>query len=257
MKVLNENFDLNNFLRSIPTAQKRILMLDYDGTLAPFVKERNQAVPYPGVIDVLNEIISKNGTRLVIITGRSIEDLKKLLKLDTLPEIYGSHGLEWLTPEEEFHSFPLSEKQLQGLEKTKEWIKKEKLKKYTEKKPCGYAFHWRGVDEKRITSLRKSVQDFWLNIISDYDFKLHEFDGGLEFRIEGIDKGQVVNKITGDIDNNTAVAYLGDDTTDEDAFRALAGKGISVFVSTDIRRTLADLWITPPDELLSFIRLWL
>jgi len=257
MQVLNEKFDLNNFLRSIPTAQKRILMLDYDGTLAPFVKERNKAVPYPGVTDVLNEIISKKETRLVIITGRSIEDLKKLLILDNLPEIYGSHGLEWLTPEEEFHIFPLSEKQLQGLKKTKEWIVKEKLKKYTEKKPCGYAFHWRGLDEKKMTSLRDSVQKFWSDTISNYDFKLHEFDGGLEFRIEGMDKGQVVNKITGDIDNNTAIAYLGDDTTDEDAFRALTGKGISVFVSNEIRPTLADLWITPPDELLTFIRLWL
>lgn len=257
MQVLNEKFNLNDFLRTIPAAHKRILMLDYDGTLSPFVKERDKAIPYPGVTDLLNEIISKKQTRLVIITGRSIEDLKKLLKLNILPEIYGSHGLEWLTPEKEYRIFPLSEIQLQGIEKTKDWIEKEKLKKYSEKKPCGYAFHWRGADEKRKTSLRKNVQNFWSDIISDYDFKLHEFDGGLEFRIEGIDKGQVVNKIISDIDNNTAVAYLGDDTTDEDAFRALAGKGISVFVSGELRRTLADLWILPPGELLDFIRLWL
>jgi trehalose-6-phosphatase len=52
------------------------------------------------------------------------------------------------------------------------------------------------------------------------------------------------------------IAYLGDDLTDEDAFKALKGKGLSVLVRDTQRDTLADCWLTPPDELLDFLHHW-
>jgi trehalose-6-phosphatase len=52
------------------------------------------------------------------------------------------------------------------------------------------------------------------------------------------------------------VAYLGDDLTDEDAFRALKGKGLSVLVRKESRTTEADCWLKPPDELLDFLKKW-
>ena len=58
--------------------------------------------------------------------------------------------------------------------------------------------------------------------------------------------------------NQAAVAaYLGDDLTDEDAFKAIKGKGIGVLVREEPRKTAADIWIKPPDELLSFLSNWL
>jgi trehalose 6-phosphate phosphatase len=55
---------------------------------------------------------------------------------------------------------------------------------------------------------------------------------------------------------DTAVAYLGDDRTDEDAFMALRGRGLAVLVRPDLRATAAEVWIRPPDELLLFLQRW-
>jgi len=53
------------------------------------------------------------------------------------------------------------------------------------------------------------------------------------------------------------VAYLGDDNTDEAAFLALQGRGVSILVRPTWRETAAKYWLQPPDELLDFLGLWL
>ena len=56
------------------------------------------------------------------------------------------------------------------------------------------------------------------------------------------------------------MAYLGDDQTDEDAFRAVGDigeKGLSVLVRTHVRETAADVWIKPPQQLIEFLENWL
>jgi hypothetical protein len=53
-----------------------------------------------------------------------------------------------------------------------------------------------------------------------------------------------------------AVAFLGDDLTDEDAFRALSGRGLSVLVRARPRSTAADVRLAPPAELLAFLDAW-
>jgi trehalose-6-phosphatase len=54
----------------------------------------------------------------------------------------------------------------------------------------------------------------------------------------------------------TAAAYLGDDATDEDAFKAIRGRGIGVLVRPQFRATAADFWLKPPEELLEFLERW-
>jgi len=79
------------------------------------------------------------------------------------------------------------------------------------------------------------------------------FDGGLELRPLGCDKGTAVERVFQEMGNRTAMAYLGDDLSDEDAFRALKGRGLSVLVRHESRPTLADAWIRPPRQLLAFL----
>jgi len=51
-------------------------------------------------------------------------------------------------------------------------------------------------------------------------------------------------------------AYLGDDLTDEDAFKQLGQRGLKVLVRKVLRDTLADIWLEPPDELIWFLKKW-
>ena len=83
------------------------------------------------------------------------------------------------------------------------------------------------------------------------------FDGGVEIRVSNTDKGYAVKSILGASSPDAAVAYLGDDLTDEDAFQALKDRGLRVLVRPQHRPTAADLWLKPPEELGEFLHQWL
>ncbi|MGH9571319.1 MAG: hypothetical protein ACRD4F_16865, partial [Candidatus Angelobacter sp.] len=57
--------------------------------------------------------------------------------------------------------------------------------------------------------------------------------------------------------DDVAAAYLGDDLTDEDAFQAINGRGLSVLVRPAWRSTTAQAWLRPPGELIQFLNDWI
>lgn len=124
-----------------------------------------------------------------------------------------------------------------------------------ERKPLSVALHWRGLSPGKIEAIRAMALDYLPRLIKGTDLALHEFDGGVELRPRGITKASVVETILAEV-RTEAVAYLGDDFTDEDAFAALRGRGLGVLVRDELRETKADLWLRPPDELLDFLRRW-
>jgi trehalose-phosphatase len=75
MKCVTAAYSLDEFFARLKKAEKRALLLDYDGTLAPFRPKREDAVPYPGLRKKLNEFLEMDHTRVVIISGRPIEEL--------------------------------------------------------------------------------------------------------------------------------------------------------------------------------------
>ena len=257
MKILNPQSDLDLFFEKIKKTRQRILLLDYDGTLAPFRKERTKARPYPGVSEILDLIIQNSDTRIVIISGRSINDLIPLLNLKRLPEIWGSHGGERLLPDGGY----LIEDSDQSLNEISDFITNRIIEtgweEMVEVKPLGVAIHWRGLDQERISAVAKQIKEWvkpWLN---DKNIKLHEFDGGLELRPQGITKKQAVQTIMNEAEDGAVCAYLGDDLTDEDGFRVMKNYGLSVLVRDELRKTAADLWLRPPEELLEFLKHWI
>ena len=86
---------------------------------------------------------------------------------------------------------------------------------------------------------------------------LHDFDGGIEIRPDNITKANAVETILAETGPSFVGAYLGDDHTDEDAFAALAERGLSVLVRTEFRPTRAQIWLRPPEDLITFLRTWL
>jgi trehalose-phosphatase len=119
------------------------------------------------------------------------------------------------------------------------------------------AFHWRGLPESRAEAIRRQVADRWLAAAASRNLVLREFDGGLELRVAGIDKGRAVRAIVEEAVPNTLTAYLGDDLTDEEAFAAMPDRGLKVLVRKELRQTVADLWLEPPDDLLDFLDRWI
>ncbi len=256
MKVLDPQCDPTAFLQSVDSAEHPVLLLDYDGTLAPFRKERDQAVPYPGVRDLLRDLIAGKRSRVVVISGRSVDDLLPLLSVDPAPEIWGSHGLERLRPDGTRSAPELSETTAQGIAQLRRWIEHEQLAEQAELKPSGAAFHWRALAAPEARALEDKVRNRWADEAAQFGLELHGFDGGLELRVAGVTKADAVRAILTEVDDSAPVAYLGDDRTDEDAFKALKVRGLSVLVRPELRESAADIWITPPEELLEFIGHW-
>lgn len=259
MPVPQQILNLPAFFAALRRAPQRVLFLDYDGTLAPFCTDPAQAVPYPGVPEVLDAIMAGGHTRLIIVSGRWTKDLLPLLRLKRQPEIFGSHGFEQLKPNGEYAVHPMDESALRALAEADTWRRDiEALGGRCEEKPGCLAIHWRGLPSHNAAQLRERVRERWqwMRHTRTRELDWHEFDGGIELRVPGRNKGDVVNAILGEMPCGTAAAYLGDDRTDEDAFEALAGRGLAVLVRPEYRPTAAHAWIRPPGELLEFLEHW-
>jgi trehalose 6-phosphate phosphatase len=256
MKILDPQLDLDNFIRNISIAKQRTLLLDYDGTLAPFRVERDQAIPYPGVREALAGILKAGHTRLVVISGRAIHDLIPLLQLDPLPEVWGSHGWERQLPNGTYTGPEFDENTKQSLLSAHAWIEQNKLVDRCEYKPASIALHWRGLDNQAADEIKAVALQGWSPLAQSSGLSLKPFDGGLELSVAGKDKGVAVRTILAELSEDVVIAYLGDDRTDEDAFEAIKGRGQGILVRSEFRPTTAALWLRPPEELLAFLAYW-
>jgi trehalose 6-phosphate phosphatase len=248
---------VENFLQELAQSPTGALLLDYDGTLAPFRVERDRALPYAGVSALLQEIMNTGRTRVVVITGRRAEDVVPLLGLVPYPEIWGVYGLQRLKPDGSCEMPRLEENVVEALAAAAQWPEELGFSDQLELKPGSVAVHWRGLEDSVATRIRGNVLLGWLPIADRARMTLQEFDGGVEIKVSSANKGDSVHKFLADLNPAVPVAYLGDDQADEDAFGVLKNRGLRVLVRPQWRETAADVWLQPPEELLEFLLQWL
>lgn len=232
------------------------LLLDYDGTLAPFQTDRYKAYPYPGIIPILNRIIQTGRTRISIVSGRPIKEIQSLLNPLQNFEIWGAHGLEHISADGVYERASIDPEVLPILRQAEDWLRHSGLLSIAEIKPGGVAVHLRGLAPTEAEDILSRIQKGWSRFDEVPSIKFLSFDGGIELRTTHPDKGDAVEVILADADPTAAVAFLGDDQTDEDAFRVLGKRGLLVLVRSEHRETMADVWLQPPHELIEFLTLW-
>jgi len=253
VKVLGEGFDLDALFSRVRREPRRVLFLDYDGTLAPFRVDPMEARPYEGVPSRL-EAIRDGGTRIVVVSGRPAAEVRDLLALEPPPETWGTHGWERAPPGGPAGRVELPEEARAGLDEAAERVRAAGGGGRLERKPAALALHVRGEAEEAERALR-AARSAWEPVARSRGLDLRPFDGGLELRVPGRDKGFAVRTVLDELEPGAA-AYLGDDDTDEDAFRAIEGRGAAVLVRDQLRPTAADVWIRPPAELRGFLDRW-
>jgi trehalose 6-phosphate phosphatase len=220
---------------------KPILVSDYDGTLAPFRRERGDAVPLPEVKELLWRIISAGGD-VMILSGRDAGEVFLLLGLDV--EIIGCHGWQRRSPGGKTETLPLSGDERRAVQALSSLFDAFPIDS-VEIKPVSAALHWRERDEikRRWHKLEPEIIDR----AGQSGLEALRFNGGIEFRIPAFSKGAAIERILEHRKENGPVFYLGDDVTDEDAFLALKGRGTGILVSGSPRRSAADAWIRPEE----------
>jgi trehalose-phosphatase len=257
MRVLTPHADLTAFFASLKLARMRILILDYDGTLAPFQVRPERAKAYPRVIPLLDDIIDAERSRVVVVSGRRAADLVPLLDFRRRPEVWGAHGRERLLPDGELLRIEPDARARECL------VQGEALARNllcagarVETKPGSVAFHWRGATALAAARIQEKLPGLWSEIAAGGGVEILPFDGGLELRALGCDKGHAVAAVLEEAAPAHVAAYLGDDLTDEDAFVAVKPHGLAVLVRAEMRATAADLWLRPPGELVLFLERW-
>ena len=233
-----------------------LLALDYDGTLAPFRVERDEARPPAEVRALLQRLTAATSTRVVIVSGRAIADLEALLDIEPLPEIYGVHGWEHRLADGSRADPALPDAVARALDAEVARLEADGDGGRIERKSAGLALHWRGLDAAGAAAVEARIGARWRELAAREGFEVRAFDGGLELRRPGRDKGGVMRELLASTPLDAAVAYLGDDETDEDAFRALEGRGLALLVAGEPRPTAAREVIAP-DAVAGFLREWL
>src|SRR5262249_44260864 len=136
-----------------------------------------------------------------------------------------------------------------------EMLRAEGIEDRLETKPRSIAVHWRGLEpDDRAQVYLAAMRVF--ELFSGEGTRIMQFDGGVELVMGQQDKGDAVRAVLREAPQDCSVAYLGDDVTDEDAFRAIQGIGLGVLVRDCFRPTEATCWLRPPDELIEFLTGW-
>lgn len=248
------------------------MLLDYDGTLAPFRVDRFQALPWAGVRDLLNQIQNQGCTRIVVVTGRPAAEILPLLGVEPAPEVWGLHGAERLHPDGRRELEQISPEIRSKLDELAEQLRRDEAGSLRggliEEKPNAIVMHWRGATPARARLIEKQTRVLFEPLAQMDGLSLLEFEAGLELRA-GRDKGEAVSAILEEAAASRPhrephlAAFLGDDLTDEAAFRAIknygshGGHGLGILVRNQPRPTAADLWLQPPGELRDFLKKWL
>src|SRR5215470_4046102 len=249
--------DMRPFFRLVESATSRVLLIDYDGTIAPVHTDRSRAIPYPGVPPLLDRIIKHCGTRVVVLTGGSAGRIPSLLGLDLAPEVWGAYGLERLYPDGRYAGAEITNNDLDALAKAEALLDEQRLGKYLEVGPGGVALHWRGLEPHEVIEIRASAYRILNPIAAGNGLIIADFDGGVELRVPSASAGDAIRSILLETDKNTPVAYLGDDTPDEEAFRVLNNRGLTALVRPKYSSTAAELWLRPPGDLVAFLKTWI
>lgn len=240
-----------------------LLLLDYDGTLTPIVESPKQALIPKDTKELLQKLSKSSCCALSIISGRRLTDIKNTVGLENI--IYaGNHGLEIEGPKIKFESQVSPQLKL-AIHNIAEELSKQLLNikgVLIEDKGLTLSVHYRLVDKKDTDLFEK----IFLKVANPYivSGKIKINPGKKVYEIRPPvqwDKGKIVLWLLARqqfaLDANKVLpVYLGDDVTDEDAFKALKRKGLTIFVG-EPKDSAADYYLKNTEEVNRFLRLLL
>ena len=230
------------------------IFLDYDGTLSPIVDRPEDAV----IPERTREIVRKLSEKwtVAVVSGRDLNDVRGMVGLENI--VYaGSHGFDIAGPEGEIENegrgtdfLPSLDEAEKELEKAVSGIEGARV----ERKKFSIALHYRACDRKDVPALEKRFDD-----VLEKHPDLEKSAGKKIFELRpktDWDKGQALLFLMDrlHIDRSKIIpVYIGDDTTDEDAFRVLKEDGIGILVSDRQRETEADFILHDTQEAADFL----
>jgi trehalose 6-phosphate synthase/phosphatase len=212
---------------------KRLILLDYDGTLVPFHKQVNAAVPDEELLGMLKTLAEDPHNTVVITSGRDYHTLDNWLghlPMDMIAEHgawYKDFGKPWRSRrdltndwrQEIYHVMDIYSRRTPGA--------------FIEEKSYSLAWHYRRVEEGlgnlRAHELMADIKHF----ISDRGLQMLQGDKVIEIKSIAVNKGKAAKRWL-ERDQHDFILAIGDDHTDEDTFKAMPEDAITIKVGSNI-----------------------
>ena len=235
-----------------------LVATDYDGTLAPIVENPMEARPHREAVVALRALVALDRTHVAVISGRSLRDLAEMTAMPDDVHLVGSHGSEF---DSDFATSlsPTVAKLKQRVTDELNSVADNGGDFLIEDKPASVAFHYRNADPQQAEAAVERILEGparWNGV------QLKRGKKVVELSVVETNKGLALERIRHQV-GATAVLFLGDDVTDEDAFATLHGPDVGVKIGDgesmapyrvegpiDVARVLARLcearneWVT-------------
>jgi len=243
-------------IRAAIWGNKVAVFLDYDGTMTPIVSRPDLAILSDEMRQALKNIAKVH--TVAIISGRDRLDVRNLVGIDDM--FYaGSHGYDIAGPEGKNFQNDQAESFVSSIDQAE----KELTKRLShikgaiiERKKYGVAAHYRLVAENFLDEFKKIVEEIHhshSDLRKTTGKKVYELLPKINWN-----KGKALLWLLSclQLDNDNVIPfYIGDDVTDEDAFKALKGKGIGIAVQDHPKPTFAQYTLKDPKSVQKFLRL--
>jgi trehalose 6-phosphate phosphatase len=249
------------FASAVEDSYHVLLLSDYDGTLTPIVSRPELALLSPQVKEKLYALAQKPSFSVGIVSGRSIEDLEHMVSVDGI-YYAGNHGLEIEGPDLQYVSRParLTQSLIKELAGELAAALKNVGGIIVEDKGLSLSVHYRLVspeDEDTVADTfrrltRPLLEDGRIRVTSGK--KVYEVRPPIDWH-----KGRAVEAIIIEMKSaldlqHLLTVYLGDDVTDEDAFKVLKRpEGWSIFVGKENPASAAEYYLESVSEVEEFL----
>jgi len=227
---------------SFRKANRRLLLLDYDGTLVPFADLPELAYPDKDLLSLITNLVALEKTTVYLISGRDHKTLSEWFEGIPL-NIIAEHGAwirdsrrEWKTAK------PMLADWKPHLKSIIEGYVDRLPGSFMEEKDYGLAWHFRGADAELGNERAKELMHDLISFTANYDVQVLEGKKVVEIRNSGINKGASAMQAVAE-ESPDFILAIGDDQTDEDMFRALPRQSATVRVGwpfSNARFTLHD-----------------
>lgn len=220
---------LNTVEKNYKLAKKKLLFIDYDGTLAAFKNDPQKASPDEELYKLLDIISAQPNTDMYLISGRDKETFTKWF-LHKKYNMIVEHGV-WISQNgEEFRMLENVKKEwMQKIHPVLESFVDRTPGSFIEEKNYSLAWHYRKTDpdfgNKRATELNTVLT----SLIANDDLSVLNGNKVMEIKSSNVNKGRAAMRVYND-DTYDFVFAIGDDWTDEFMFQELPESAITVKV---------------------------
>jgi len=242
--------------RLVSLAGHRLLLVDDDGTLAPFRADRQSAQPLPRSLALLRRIAQSPHTTVVVTSGRPVNEMQERLCALGVT-LVGENGWEVLDADGTLTRMPVPRAASETLAQAAMEAVRRGWDDLLELKRASLRLHTRGIAPALAEAIEEECRALWHEMLGDAPVRLERLDGGLELRARGRDKGRVALEQLELCPPGTMAVALGDDDADECAFEALGDFGFGVRVGDPDAPSLAHGRLDDPTDVIEFLQMWL